>query len=653
MCGIAGMLDFSRSPPVEAAWAMVHALHHRGPDGHGVQACGPAVLGHARLAIIDPAAGAQPLCNEDASVWVTFNGEIYNHADLRAELLRLGHVFRTRCDTEVLVHAYEAWGDELVSRLDGQFAFALWDQRRRRLLLARDRVGIRPLFLRRDGTRLGFASEVKALAAMPGWAPRLSTAVLAEIFTTWAPLPGHSVFDGVRSLEPGTCLVADADGERSWRYWDWSFPARGAADIAGDADSCAQQLLENLQRSVGQRLRADVPVGAYLSGGLDSAAVAALARRGGAAHLRTFSIRFDDPEFDEGAPQQMLARALGCEHSEWRCRDADIADGFAEAVWHAEAPMLRTAPVPLMLLARQVHAAGYKVVLTGEGADEVLGGYDLFKEARVRRFMARAPQSAWRGALLSRLYPYLAHSPTANASLAQRFFRPEPDQLGRPGYGHMPRWSTTQRTWQLFSPELRESLRDRDVAGELARRLPPAFADWGPLQQDQYIEASTLLSGYLLSTQGDRMAMAHSVEGRFPFLDHHLMGFAARLPARYKIMGLNEKWLLKRAMRPLLPQEVVARPKQPYRAPDSRCFFNRGREHEWVAELLCESSLRDAGYFDPPAVQRLLAKCRAGRAIGFADNMGFVGVLSTMLLHRQFVQGQPPRKREDARAAFA
>ena len=649
------MLDFVRPPSEAVVRDMVRALRHRGPDGQGVHASGPAVLGHARLAIIDPRAGAQPLGNEDASIWVTFNGEIYNHAELRAELLRLGHSFRTRCDTEVLVHGYESWGDALVERLDGQFAFAIWDRRRSRLLLARDRVGIRPLFLRRDGTCLGFASEVKALAAMPGWTPRLSTSVLAEIFTTWAPLPGHSAFAGVRSVEPGNCLVVDADGERSWRYWDWVFPERGGLTTAveADADACAEQLLEHLQRSVARRLRADVPVGAYLSGGLDSAAVAALARRGGAERLRTFSIRFDDPEFDEGHAQQLLARALGCEHSEWRCSDADIAAGFAQAVWHAEAPMLRTAPVPLMLLARQVNAAGYKVVLTGEGADEVLGGYDLFKEARVRRFMAHAPHSTWRAALLSRLYPYLAHSPTANPALAQRFFRPEPQQLGLPGYGHMPRWSTTQRTWQLFSADLRDTLRERDVAGELAQRLPSQFAGWGPLQQDQYIEVATLLSGYLLSTQGDRMAMAFSVEGRYAFLDHHLMEFAAGLPARYKIMGLNEKWLLKRAMRGLIPSEVLARPKQPYRAPDSRCFFQQGRERDWVADLLSEGSLREAGYFDPDAVRRLLAKCRAGRAIGFADNMGFVGVLSTMLLHRQFVHGQPPRKREDAPAAFA
>ena len=648
MCGVAGLLDFRQPPSVEVVGAMVRALHHRGPDGHGVRACGAAVLGHARLAVIDPNAGAQPMANEDASVWVSFNGEIYNHAQLRRQLLALGHGFRSHCDTEVLVHGYETWGDALVERLDGQFAFALWDARRRRLLLARDRTGIRPLFLRRDGSRLGFASEVKALLAMPGWSPRLDPQVLAEVFTTWGPLAGHSPFEGVRSLQPGSCLAIDEDGERAWRYWDWSFPRR--EDIAQDvdADSLADELRQRLLASVEQRLRADVPVGAYLSGGLDSAAVAALARQAGARRLRTFSIRFDDPEFDEGEQQLSLVRELGCEHTQWRCRDEDIAQAFAQAVWHAEAPMLRTAPVPLMLLARQVHAAGYKVVLTGEGADEVLGGYDLFKEARVRRFMARAPRSAWRAGLLSRLYPYLTRSPTASAALARGFFRADPDKLGSPGYGHMTRWSTTQRCWQLFSADVRETLRERDVAGDLVRGLPAEFAAWGPLQQDQYIEATTLLSQYLLCTQGDRMAMAHAVEGRFPFLDHHLIEFASRLPARYKLMGLNEKWLLKRAMRGLLPRGVLERSKQPYRAPDSRCFFDGGVERDWVAELLAPASLGEAGYFDPPAVARLLAKCRAGRAIGFADNMAFVGVLSTMLLHRQFVRGEPPRSREPA-----
>ncbi len=648
MCGVAGLLDFRQAPSAQLVWAMVRGLHHRGPDGHGVRECGPAVLGHARLAVIDPNAGAQPMGNEDASIWVSFNGEIYNHAELRRQLLGLGHGFRSHCDTEVLVHGYETWGDALVQRLDGQFAFALWDGRRRRLLLARDRTGIRPLFLRRDASRLGFASEVKALLAMPGWAPRLDPQVLAEVFTTWGPLAGHSPFEGVRSLEPGSCLAIDEAGERAWRYWDWSFPPRQGLSDELDADACASELLRRLQASVDQRLRADVPVGAYLSGGLDSAAVAALARRGGARQLRTFSIRFDDPEFDEGEQQQELVRELGCEHAQWRCRDTDIAQAFEQAVWHAEAPMLRTAPVPLMLLARQVHAAGFKVVLTGEGADEVLGGYDLFKEARVRRFMARAPQSAWRSALLGRLYPWLSRSPTASAALARGFFRADPDKLPLPGYGHMTRWSTTQRCWQMFSAEMRDVLRERDIPGELASGLPAEFAAWGPLQQDQYIEATTLLSQYLLCTQGDRMAMAHAVEGRFPFLDHHLIAFASSLPARYKIMGLNEKWLLKRAMRGLLPESVLARSKQPYRAPDSRCFFNDGVELDWVAELLSPASLKDAGYFDATAVARLLAKCRAGRAIGFADNMAFVGVLSTMSLHRQFVQGAPPRSREEA-----
>jgi len=637
MCGIAGLWSPPGVAPPRAdeIEAMVGALAHRGPDGHGLHLDGPIGLGHARLSIIDLAGGAQPLCNEDGSVWVTFNGEIFNYLELRAELQRQGHVFRTSSDTEVLVHLYEQHGEAFVERLNGQFAIALWDGRERRLVLARDRVGIRPLFYAEAGGRLAFASETKALFALPALPRRLDARALAATFSYWAALPPDSVFEGVQQLPPGHLLCVAADGRRTLRrYWDWSFP--GNAPAASD-DELAEELRALLIDAVRLQLRADVPVGAYLSGGLDSSIITTLIARHTDTPLRSFSLRFEDAEFDESAHQQALVAHLRTDHSSMQATRAAIAAAFPRMVWHAETPVVRTAPTPMMLLADSVRAGGYKVVLTGEGADEAFGGYDLFKEAALRRFVARAPGSRWRPALLGRLYPYLAQSPAAARALTQSYFGRGLERVDEPGFAHATRLATTRRLFQFFRPEWRERLLSWDPDAALAQRLPDGFARWAPLERDQYVEAHTLMSGYLLAAQGDRMAMAASIEARYPFLDHRVIEFACRLPTRLKLRGLHEKVLLKRAFAAELPRSIVARSKQPYRAPDSACFFEGGAPLPWVAELLSSGSLDAAGLFDPVAVAKLVDKCRAGRALGFGDNMAFVGVLSTMLLHRQYV----------------
>ncbi|WP_298293659.1 asparagine synthase (glutamine-hydrolyzing) [Thiomonas sp.] len=637
MCGIAGRLDWTA--PVERAQlqAMIARLRHRGPDAQGFYLQGPIGLAHARLSIIDLSGGSQPLCNEDGTVWVSFNGEIFNYRELRADLLRRGHRLATQSDTEVLVHLYEEHGDALVEHLNGQFAFALWDARAQRLLLARDRCGIRPLFHTRVRGGLAFASEVKALFALPDVPRQLDGRALGEVFTYWAPLPPHAVFAGIESLPPGHVLTVDARGTHLRRYWDWSFPP-APVEAGRSADSYAEELRALLIDAVRLQLRADVPVAAYLSGGLDSSIITTLIRHGTDTPLRTFSLTFDDAEFDESAWQQQLVQYLGTAHTTVHCTRADIAAAFPRTILHTEAPIVRTAPAPMMLLAAGVRAAGYKVALTGEGADEVFGGYDLFKEARVRRFIARQPQSRCRPRLLERLYPYLKHSPAAGRAMAERFFRAGEAQYGQPGFGHLPRWTTTRRISQFLSAPWRHAATAFEPSAALAEQLPAELARWEPLAQDQYIEAHTLMSGYLLCAQGDRMAMAQAIETRFPFLDHRLIAFASRLPSRYKLMGLTEKWLLKRSMDGLLPEALRHRSKQPYRTPDSQSFFHQGEPVDYVAELFSPARLKDAGYFDPQAAIRLFDKARAGKIIGFGDNMAFVGILSTQLLHEQFIR---------------
>lgn len=635
MCGIAGWLDFSGTAAQPELGRMIATLRHRGPEGEDYFKSPQCGLAHARLSIIDLVTGRQPMVNEDESAWAVLNGEIFNFIELRAELEALGHRFRTRSDTEVIVHAYEAYGAGFVERLAGQFAIALWDGRTKRLLLARDRVGIRPLFYARSGTRLLFASEVKAILAVAPELAVLDEQGLAQTLTFWAAVGERTLFKGVRSLPPGHVLTVANGSERLGRYWDWTFPAgTGRTDLT--MDEAAEELRGLLRGAVRQQLRADVPVGAYLSGGLDSSGIAALARES-VGELHTFSITFDEPEFDESVYQRQMVEYLGVEHSAVRCTQRDVGDAFPELIWYTECPVLRTAPVPLMLLSRHVHERGFKVALTGEGADEVFAGYDLFKEGKIRRFWARQPESSWRSSLFARLYPYLARSPVSNPHFARLFFGQRLTELDEPFYAHLARWSATRGIFGLLAPELSAALSAADPEEELRQQLPGDFFDWSGLARDQYVEVKTLLEGYLLSSQGDRVALAHAVETRLPYLDHRVIEFVNALGPLYKLRGLREKVLLRRTLKGIVPEPILGRVKQPYRAPQSRCFFQDGKPLPYVAELLSASNLRRTGYFRPEAVQRLLTKCGAGRALGAADNMAFVAVISTLLWHEHFL----------------
>jgi asparagine synthase (glutamine-hydrolysing) len=645
MCGIAGIVSLRPGlPPPGLAQVsrMIAALRHRGPDEFGAFRDVDAALGHARLSIIDLATGQQPLCNENGTLWVTFNGEIFNYVELRHELLSLGHVFRTQSDTEVIVHAYESWGDAAFTRFNGQWAVALWDRRRRRLVLARDPLGVRPLHWCLHEGRLFFASEVKAIFAADATIPRaIDPLGLAQTFTFWSVVPPQGIFRGVSELEPGRVRTYEGERVTESRSWQPRYPLDDDGAFPGtpaEAARATRAVLEDATRL--RMLRADVPVGSYLSGGLDSSLVAALGLRATGERFQTFSLRFQDAEYDETGYQRLMATRLGSEHHEVVVSRTDIARVFPDVIWHTERPILRTAPAPLFLLSKLVRDAGIKVVLTGEGADEMFGGYDLFREGKVRRFWARQPGSAWRPALLGRLYPYLARSPVSQQAMARQFFGRNLAQWRSPGFAHDTRWQTTAALARLFSPVVKDELGDRDLVGDFLGTLPPEFSRWSFLAQDQYVEIRTLLSGYLLSSQGDRMLMAHSVEGRFPFLDRNVVDFSNTLPASYKLRGLDEKHVLKRASADLVPAEILRRKKQPYRAPDALSFVGADPP-AYLAEVMDDRAVADAGLFDPRVVAQLWAKCRArgdGAQFSNADNMALVGVLSTQLLHAQFVR---------------
>ncbi|MCX5747285.1 MAG: asparagine synthase (glutamine-hydrolyzing) [Proteobacteria bacterium] len=653
MCGIAGVLAHAALPPTrEALVAMAGALHHRGPDEQGVyldrghDRGGERTIGlaHARLSIIDLASGQQPMTYGD--LVISYNGEVFNYVELRAELVAQGLAFHTHSDTEVVLAAYRAWGERCFERFNGQFAIAIWDRATRTLVVARDRLGVRPLYLCAHAGRVWFASEVKAIFAGDPTIPRaLDPGGLAETFTFWTSLAPRTPFAGVEELRPGHYRVYAPEGVREVCYW----APRYDESFQGSIEDATEALRAALERATHLRMvRADVTVGSYLSGGLDSSLVAALAQRAIGGQLRTFSLRFADVEYDETGYQREMVARLGSDHSEIVVSRRDIAAAFPEAILHTERPILRTAPAPLYLLARLVRDRGIKVVLTGEGADEMLAGYDIFREARVRRFWAREPQSQLRPLLLRKLYPYLTRSPARATAMAREFFGRDLDRAHEPDFAHAPRWKSAVALQRLFSAEMRAAVSSSgDPVARFLATIPDELHGWDPLARDQYVEIRTLLSGYLLSSQGDRMAMASSVEGRFPFLDKDVVDLAMSLPADYKLRVLDEKHVLKRAAKDLVPASIIKRPKQPYRAPDALAFIPdaSGQPLDWVAEVLSERAVRDAGVFEPRAIAQLWAKCiTAGTrpdGVSNADNMALVGVLSTQLLHRDLVAADP------------
>jgi asparagine synthase (glutamine-hydrolysing) len=639
MCGIAGVYLAARDrvPERSRLERMIQAISHRGPDGAGFHVEPGIGLGHARLSIIDLGGGAQPIHNEDETVWISYNGEVFNYIELRRFLEERGHSFYTHSDTEVIVHLYEELGDRFVDELNGQFAFALWDRRKRRLLLVRDRTGILPLYYSEVDGDVWFASEVKALLASGRVRAAMDPDGFDQLMTFWAPLAPRTVFAGVSQVPPGEMVILDEQGLHRRRYWEWQFPDRAELRRA-PAGQLKTELHDILADATEIRLRADVPVGAYLSGGLDSSSLVALLKERVPTTLQTFSIGFDDAGLDESAHQRTVVGHLDTVHNHVQCSLADIAGNFVRTITHTESPILRTAPSPMQMLSGLVRRSDVKVVLTGEGADEVLGGYDIFKEAKVRNFWAQQPQSRWRPGLLKRLYPYLDFTSEQSAAYLKEFFGVGLQNPDDPGFSHLPRWTTTAQCKLFWSDEFRARVAG-DAPLRLREALPADFARWHPFNRAEYLEAKTLLPSYLLSSQGDRMLMANSVEGRFPFLDHRLIEFATRLHPRYKMRVLREKWLLKETMRSRLPAGILQRHKQPYRAPDAAAFLGANTP-EYVKELTSEAAIRSFGYFDPNKVSRLIAKLARTKVPAARDNMAFIGILSAQIWHATFVAGQ-------------
>ncbi len=634
MCGIAGVVQARPQAPVDepTLLRMAAAIRHRGPDGYGFARTPGAGLVSTRLAIFDIPGGWQPLETGEGSAICVYNGEVYNHPELRAELEARGESFETTCDTEVVLRMLVLDGLAALDRFNGQFAFALWEPGPGRLTLVRDRFGVRPLHFSvlGDGT-IVFGSEAKAIFASGLVDPEPDPAGLDQIFTLWGPRAPRTAFRGISQVRPGSIVVwerGEIVAERTW--WEPRFPSES------DSEASLDELDQLMRDSVRLRLRADVAVGTYLSGGLDSSLITAIAQQETDHPLRTFSIAFGDSLYDERAHQEEVARAIGTEHHAVEVGSAEIAGALPEVIWHTETPLVRTAPVPMYLLAREVRANGITVIATGEGADELFWGYDLFKEVVVREIAESDPARA--GELLDQMYAYLG-SDAARRGPAWKRFILETGAADDPLASHLTRARSTAAIKAFYHPDLAAEIGDGERSlDQLRAELPQAAAGWSRLERASRLELATLLEPYLLAAQGDRVAMAHAVEGRYPFLDHRMFGYAARLVPQMKLDLLTDKVVLRELARRVLPASIAGRGKQPYRAPAVAPFFGADAP-AWVEESLSDGALAQASLWDPGRVAGLLRRCRQGRVTSPREEMTLIAVLSTQLWHRAFVDG--------------
>ena len=596
MCGIAGLVRWTDAPVrVDDVVNMCQAIRRRGPDDQGVVASAHAAIGMRRLSIIDVSTGQQPVHNEDKTVWVVFNGEIYNYAELRRGLERRGHRFYTSGDTETIAHLYEDHGADLVHSLRGMFAIAVWDTKRNSLLLARDRLGIKPLFYAHVDGGLAFASELKALLELPEIDRRLSWPAVRHLFAFLSSPPAQSIVEGVYKLEPGHRATISEPGRlRTQRYWDVTFRPNTAATEAELVD----ELRTLLADAVGSHLVSDVPVGAFLSGGIDSSAVVAEMSRSAPGPIKTFSIGFKERAFDELQHARTVARAFGTDHHELVLEPGDVSL-LEDLFWCLDEPFGDSSSLPTYMVSK-LAAEHVKVVLTGDGGDELFCGYQKYVVEGRERARDAWPQSIRRAlGAVGQAMPY--------GMTGRRFLR-HLSLTGATRYLDAARLFPDDDQAILFRPDVLPRLRADDATSAALDHLRVVRGSW--VSALQYGD----LHGYLpldILTKVDRMTMAHSLEARPPLLDHRLVEFAATVPPQLLLRGASTKHLFKQAMRGILPDAIIDRPKQGFAVPLSRWF--RGEWLAFVGDVLRSTACRDRGVFDPAGVDRLLRLHAEGR----------------------------------------
>jgi asparagine synthase (glutamine-hydrolysing) len=647
MCGIAGVVDLGGKRPVPAGMlqAMAGAIRHRGPDEDGFLDRPGIGLASRRLSIVGLADGRQPIRNENSTVFVVFNGEIFDYPQFKSRLEGRGHRFITHCDTEVIAHLWEDHHEDMVERLRGQFALALWDGELNQVILARDRFGICPLYWTRQTSSAGdwllFASEIKALLASGMVEARPDVRGINHIFTFFA-LPGPiTCFEGIQLLPPGHYLSIKPGNDRQpaqvaeRAFWHIDFPDAGAEDPRPDRKKLVDDFQDVMLRAVERRLRADVPVVSYLSGGVDSSLVVALANHIRREPIPTFTIQIKDPHLDESREASLVAKHVKAEPVIVGCGHPEVLNVYPRLIWAAEGPVIDTACCALLMLAEEVHAHGYKVAITGEGSDEWLAGYPWFKVHRLLRMLDRVPGLPL-GQLARRAYLRLTGAPAFPWGVVKE----TQDLAGGSSawldiYGIM-----SLNKLRFFNSGMIERLKDNSPYADIGPN-PERIRRWHPLNRSLYLGGRVMLPGLLLNAKGDRVAMHSSVETRYPFLDEEVFDFLAGINPRWKFHGMTDKYLVRLLAERWLPKKIAWRRKAMFRAPfDS---FHMDPAPAFVEQLLSPESLRETGFFDAQAVAHWRRHFREmwPRSPHRATlEMGLVGVIGTQLWYHTFIDGR-------------
>jgi asparagine synthase (glutamine-hydrolysing) len=490
------------------------------------------------------------------------------------------------------------------------------------------------LFYAKKNNELYFASEIKALIQHPLLEAKLSPKSLSQIFTFWTCITPNTPFENIYELQPGHYMICKKGSIKIEPFWQLEFPNNGHY-INLNLEQSLEQFTEILTDATKIRLRADVPVAAYLSGGIDSTVTTSLISQIVPNMLETYSVGFADKDFDESEYQNIASNYLKTKHTGFKIQSSEIADIFPDVIWHCETPILRTSPAPMYALSKRVREKNIKVVITGEGADEMLAGYDIFKEAKIRHFWAKQPSSKYRPLLLKRLYPYIPQIAYADSNSLKLFYGYKLSDIESPVYSHYLRWNNGNHIKKYFSKHISEQLNGYNPVNEIIESIDGKFDNYDYLAKAQWLEINLFMSGYLLSSQGDRMAMANSVEGRYPFLDYRLIEFCSKLSPDFKLNGLNEKYLLKKLAKNKIPEKILNRPKQAYRAPIQSSFISENAP-AYISEMLNSDKIKDQQIFDSLKIEEFLKKINSGKQNSEIENMALTAILSTGLIVDQF-----------------
>jgi len=610
---------------------MCDAMVHRGPDDSGYYVRDGIALGMRRLSIIDLSTGHQPVHNEDRSVWVVFNGEIYNFKSLRADLERHGHTFYTGTDTEVIVHLYEQFGERCVEKMRGMFAFAIWDERRKTLLLARDRLGIKPVFYTVNNGRLAFGSELKALLQLPEVERRLNWASVSHLFSAMCTPSSESIVEGVHKLKPGHILTASAkNGIRVREYWDVVFDP----DYGKSEQYFVERLRDLIEESVRLRLIADVPLGAFLSGGIDSSSVVATMARIGSGRVKTFSIGFAEQEYNELEYARQIARKFDTDHHELIV-EPNVLDVIDDLAWYLDEPFGDSSAIPTYIVSK-LASEHVTVVLSGDGGDELFAGYERYLVERRERKMAQIPRP------LRQAAGFIGHV-MREGMKGRNFLRHLALNSPERYFDANVLFREFQKA-SLFDPDVYRRFSNADTTGVWRSLLGNGGMHW--LSALQYMDIKSYLPNDIL-TKVDRMSMAHSIEARVPLLDHKLVEFAATIPPELKLRGETTKYIFKKAMEDILPHEILYRPKRGFAVPLARWF--RGKLSPFMRDLLLSRSCSERGIFKRSYLERLIRMNDRGRPM----DLQLWTLITFELWCRRFLDGALRNVRSNSRVERA